>query len=248
MSRCRHVMICGVRLRIPYPPSHPCTRACTHIIPCKNRKGTNGPMGSELMASPQILSFFDRGTFWVLPLTYTYLPKSARAYLFPQSARIHYFCSGPLSVDPICPQANKAARRPEPKMGRTRTSERSVAALTERSQSLGSNPRGRPSAVQRPLPRAQRSAARPALRGSGVGLTCFIIYCTVVGCVLTCHDLSGRTLPLAYQQFRIWQSPVYTSLHTRCCSFVPFACFHYVCRTRRNPTRAIVTKPQLEFL
>ena len=27
--------------------------------------------------------FFDRGTFWVLPLAYFCLPKSARAYLFP---------------------------------------------------------------------------------------------------------------------------------------------------------------------
>ena len=38
------------------------------------------------------------------PLTYFYLPKSARAYLFPQFVKIHYFCSGPISVDPICPQ------------------------------------------------------------------------------------------------------------------------------------------------
>ena len=47
---------------------------------------------------------FDRGTFWVLPLTYFYLPKSARAHLFPQSVKIHYLCSGPISVDPISPQ------------------------------------------------------------------------------------------------------------------------------------------------
>ena len=46
--------------------------------------------------------FFDRGTFWVLPLTY--LPQSARAHLFPQFVKIHYFCSGPVSVEPICPQ------------------------------------------------------------------------------------------------------------------------------------------------
>ena len=47
---------------------------------------------------------FDRGTFWVLPLTYFYISKSARAYLFPQSVKIYSFCSGPISVDPICPQ------------------------------------------------------------------------------------------------------------------------------------------------
>ena len=51
--------------------------------------------------------FFDRGTFRVLPLTYFYLPKSARAYLFPQSVKIHDFCSGPISVDTIYPQPRK---------------------------------------------------------------------------------------------------------------------------------------------
>ena len=30
--------------------------------------------------------------------------KWGQAYLFPQSVRIHYFCIGPISVDPICPQ------------------------------------------------------------------------------------------------------------------------------------------------
>ena len=48
--------------------------------------------------------FFDTGTFWVLSLAYFYLTKSARAYLFSQLVKIHYFCSGPISVDPICPQ------------------------------------------------------------------------------------------------------------------------------------------------
>ena len=52
--------------------------------------------------------FFDRGTFWVLLSTYFYLPKSARAYLFPQSIKIRYFCSGPISVDPSCPQPSRA--------------------------------------------------------------------------------------------------------------------------------------------
>ena len=53
--------------------------------------------------------FFDGGTFWVLPLSYFYLPKSAGAYLFPQSVKIHCFCSGPISVDPICPQPSSPA-------------------------------------------------------------------------------------------------------------------------------------------
>ena len=47
-------------------------------------------------------------TFWVLPLTFSYLPNSAWAYLFPQSVSIHYFCSGLISVDPICPQPSHA--------------------------------------------------------------------------------------------------------------------------------------------
>ena len=45
-----------------------------------------GQLGSALMGSLQILVFF------------------ARAYLFPQSVEIHYFCSGPINVDRICPQ------------------------------------------------------------------------------------------------------------------------------------------------
>ena len=46
----------------------------------------------------------DKGTFGAVPLTYFYLPKSVRAYLFAQSVEIQNFCSSPISVDPICPQ------------------------------------------------------------------------------------------------------------------------------------------------
>ena len=66
-----------------------------------DRKGTNGVSTNGVTAC---FISFARGTFWVLPLTYFYLPRSARAYLFPQSVKSHYFCSGPISVDPICPQ------------------------------------------------------------------------------------------------------------------------------------------------
>ena len=65
-----------------------------------DRKGTNGVSINGVTAD---FTFFDRGTFWVLPLIYFYIPKSARACLFPQSVKIDYFCSGPISVDPICP-------------------------------------------------------------------------------------------------------------------------------------------------
>ena len=65
-----------------------------------------GQMGSALLGSLQTLCVFYRGGFWVPPLTYFYLPKSAGAYLFPQTVKIHYLCSGPVRVDPICPQPN----------------------------------------------------------------------------------------------------------------------------------------------
>ena len=65
------------------------------------RKGANGVSTNGVTAN---FVFFDRGTFGVLPLTYFHLPKSARAYLFPQSVKRHYFCSGTISLDPICPQ------------------------------------------------------------------------------------------------------------------------------------------------
>ena len=79
------------------------------MLPGCSARGRNllgkGQMGSALMGSLQI-SCFLTGTFWVLPLTYCYLPKSARVHLFPQSVKfINDFCSGPTSVDPICPQS-----------------------------------------------------------------------------------------------------------------------------------------------
>ena len=60
-----------------------------------------GQLGSALMGSLQIFSFLTEGLFGY---SCHPLPKSATAYLFPQSGNVHYFCSGPISVDPICPQ------------------------------------------------------------------------------------------------------------------------------------------------
>ena len=60
-----------------------------------------GHMGSALAGPLRILCFVDRVVFWILPLTYFDLPKNARAYLFPQSVKINYFCRGPISVDPF---------------------------------------------------------------------------------------------------------------------------------------------------
>ena len=69
---------------------------------CSTREGTNEVSTNGVTAN---FMCFDRGTFWVLRLTYLYLPnRSAGAYLFHQSFKNHYFCSGPISVDPIYPQ------------------------------------------------------------------------------------------------------------------------------------------------
>ena len=56
-----------------------------------------GQMGSALMRSLQ-MSCFLTGIFGVLPLTYFDIPRSARAYLFPQSVKNHCFCSGTILV------------------------------------------------------------------------------------------------------------------------------------------------------
>ena len=77
------------------------------VAVCVRRKGTNG-VGTNGVAANFIL--FGRGTFWELPLTYFYLPKSARPYLFSPPVKTHYFCSGPISVDPICPQPVKTLK------------------------------------------------------------------------------------------------------------------------------------------
>ena len=63
-----------------------------------------GQLGSALMRSLQISMTED---FWVLPLTYLYLPKSPKSARA-QSGKNHNFCSGPVSVEPICPQPRHA--------------------------------------------------------------------------------------------------------------------------------------------
>ena len=79
-----------------------------------SRKGTNGVSTNE--ATANFISF-GRWAFWVLPLTYFYLPKSGRAYLFPQTCQKSLLLqrSGPISVDPICPQPRLAGRREPPR-------------------------------------------------------------------------------------------------------------------------------------
>ena len=59
-----------------------------------------GQMGSALMGSLQMSCFLTEDLL------------GARAYLSPQSVKIHYFCSGPVSVDPICSQPTYHVSRP----------------------------------------------------------------------------------------------------------------------------------------
>ena len=54
--------------------------------------------------------FFDRGTFWVLPLTYFLSSQKWQGVPFSQSVEIHYLCRGPISADPIRPQRSDAAQ------------------------------------------------------------------------------------------------------------------------------------------
>ena len=73
-------------------------------------KGTDGVSTDGV---PADFMFFDSGTFLLgTPVNLLYLPKSARAYLFPQSVKTHYFCSSPISVDPMCPQPSKSEPLP----------------------------------------------------------------------------------------------------------------------------------------
>ena len=52
--------------------------------------------------------FFDTGTFWVFPLTYFYIPKSARAYLFPNLSKFITFAAAPSVLTPFHLSATKS--------------------------------------------------------------------------------------------------------------------------------------------
>ena len=73
-----------------------------------------GQMGSALMGSLHLFLCFSRD------LLGTNLSKYVNiAYLFTQSVKNSYFCSDPISVDPICPQPRHL--RPNPRgLGRLR--------------------------------------------------------------------------------------------------------------------------------
>ena len=64
-----------------------------------------GQMGSALIGVTANFMFLTEFVLGVLPLAYFYIPKSSRACLFPQSVKIHYFCSGPISS--MCSSAKR---------------------------------------------------------------------------------------------------------------------------------------------
>ena len=64
--------------------------------------GTNGVSTNGFTAD---FMCFGKGTFWVLPLTYFYLPKSARAHLFPPNlSNLITSAVAPLVLTQIRPQ------------------------------------------------------------------------------------------------------------------------------------------------
>ena len=70
-----------------------------------------GQIGSALTGVTAFLFCFDRGTFWVLPLAYFYLPKSARAYLLdPHLSNFIPFAAAPLVLTNLSASKERAAR------------------------------------------------------------------------------------------------------------------------------------------
>ena len=68
-------------------------------------------MGSALMGPLRIFSCFYRGTFRA-PIFQNLSISVNFAFLFPQPAKTHYFSSGPIRVDPICPQTKACPSPP----------------------------------------------------------------------------------------------------------------------------------------
>ena len=78
---------------------------CMYIIQRREQVG-KGQTGSALMGSLRFVMFFDRGTFWVTSVNLRLSSKKCQGVPFSPIHRIRYFCSDPISVDLICPQAN----------------------------------------------------------------------------------------------------------------------------------------------
>ena len=89
-----HILILMIIVMIiPVPASWPAKLA-------KVRKGTSVVSNDGVTANKHV--FFDRGTFWVLPLSYFYTPRSARARLFPQPDNKNItFAAAPFVLTPF---------------------------------------------------------------------------------------------------------------------------------------------------
>ena len=69
-----------------------------HTVLGGTRKGTNGLNSNGVTA---FVLFVDRLLYGVLPLTYSYLPKSAGAFLFPNLPEFISFAAAPLVLTPF---------------------------------------------------------------------------------------------------------------------------------------------------
>ena len=79
-----------------------------HVCAHGSRKGTNGVSTNGVTAN---LMLFDRGTFWVIPLTYFDLYKKCQGVPFSPVCQNSLPLQRPISVDIICPQPRLARRR-----------------------------------------------------------------------------------------------------------------------------------------
>ena len=71
------------------------------------RNGTNGVSTNGVTAN--FMLFLTEGLFGH-PVNLLLSPQKCQGIpLFPQSVKVRYLCSGPISVDPICPQPSAAS-------------------------------------------------------------------------------------------------------------------------------------------
>ena len=82
---------------------------------------------------------FDKGTFLGTPVDLLLSSQKWQGELFPQPVKIHYFCSGPISVDPNLP-ATEADALPGGRRQRLRGPERRGQRLEGDARGLGAGP------------------------------------------------------------------------------------------------------------
>ena len=76
----------------PSSPTPPRARSKFEEVADATQKGTTGVSTNGPTAN---FTFFDRGTFWVLPLTYIYLPQVPGRAFFPYLANVITFAVAP---------------------------------------------------------------------------------------------------------------------------------------------------------